>query len=493
MAGGSLDKQTQADFSAGMFRGVDPAQISTSGALDIEGLLTAEGDVLQRGGTQLLSDTAVENLYGVWSGMVGTNFRQVLFAAAGVYRLDPDGSVNLIEFAPPRARPCFYGSELLWGQIRYDGTATFPGYGPAAATGDRHFVTAAGKLFCAYDDPVAGGTVVAFTAAGSTVFAATDFHRLDGDLRGIYPLRNAVAVFTTRGLFVISGVENELTDANGNILHRIDLYSDDVVLWGSSWGICGYEGGIIVPAEGAVWSVSLGVTSEAALPLQKISEPIAGMLRDANAISHDGGQAEVVHGHYLLPVTQAGVGGVLVEPFVLVCRLDADRRGRRFAWSRLTGYGAEMRAVGYLRDAAGDLQLVGGSWRPARRLVTCGWFERAVIADSNGDVPVARVVTRDVATGPLTASRVVKVRAGYVVVDGTVTAEASVEHGEPGPENVGVPLEALDGVGDETTDTKTFPVQMRGRFVRVAVSASSQVLPAVIRSIEIFVLTSGRQ
>jgi hypothetical protein len=88
---------------------------------------------------------------------------------------------------------------------------------------------------------------------------------------------------------------------------------------------------------------------------------------------------------------------------------------------------------------------------------------------------------------------VVKVRAGYVVVDGTVTAEASVEHGEPGPENVGVPLEALDGVGDETTDTKTFPVQMRGRFVRVAVSASSQVLPAVIRSIEIFVLTSGRQ
>ncbi len=358
-------KIDQVDFSAGMFRGVAPAMVPRDGALDIEGLLTEAGAVAQRGGTAYLSTDAVDDLHGVYSGELATGLRTVLFREAGVSLLNVDGTTTVLTVTDPRrARPAGYLGGLYWSGGSYDGTTV------GASLGATHeFAAVAGRLFRASDTST--GLKVEFTSVGGTTFGATDFHLLSGvDLRGIYPLRDSLAVFTNRGIYVISGLASNLTDADGNVQHRVDLYSDDVVLEGSSWGICGFEGGLIVPAEDGVWMISLGITSEAPLPLQKISGAIDGLWNGWD-FAYQGGQAIVHDGHYLIPVVVSNEDESDIDnPLrgeVLVCKLDArdSRGGRRFPWSRLRGQGANVTAIGEHTDELGETAIVASTRRRA--------------------------------------------------------------------------------------------------------------------------------
>ncbi len=129
------------------------------------------------------------------------------------------------------------------------------------------------------------------------------------------------------------------------------------------------------------------------------------------------------------------------------------------------------------------------------RLLTCAWFTwQQAVLDADGSLPRARVVLRDAAMGALNMNTAVKVRVGYALTDGTVTAQASTAPTSLiAVRDVGDPLVALAGSGDESTETKTFPIAKMGRFVRVAVTAQDSVVPAVIRTAEIFMRAGGRQ
>jgi hypothetical protein len=483
-------KIVQSDFSAGMFRGVDPSKIPARGASDIVGLLTADGSVRQRGGAGWASASGhvVDGLDGVWSGELATGPRTVLLRAGGVSRLNDDGTITSLDASGvTRARPAVYKGKLYWNAGDYDGTTV--GAGLASGLGN-HFAVVAGRLLRVYQ--ATDGVRVDFTAAGGTSFGATDFHLIGGgaELVGVYPLRDALAVFTSIGLFVISGLGLNLTDADGNIQHRVDLYSDDVVLQGSSWGVCGYGSGLVVPARDGVWTVSLGVTSEAALPLRKISGPIDGLWQSAD-VSYDGGQAEVVNGQYLIPISVPG----FVEPReseVLACRLDAERP----SWSRLTGQGANVRAVGtWVTETLQERFLVAGAFEDGFRLLGLAWFREDLMLDPDATASPARVVTRDLALGSLNANTAVKVRVGYELEDGAVTAEASTAVGDAvgWAFDPGAPLDVLAGSGDESSETFSFPIGKRGRFVRVAVEVADVLHPGLIRTIEVFTRAGGRQ
>ena len=109
----------------------------------------------------------------------------------------------------------------------------------------------------------------------------TDFHRIPEGVRilGLQGLRDALVVFTTGGVWILSNLSLDLTDADGNVQHRVDRFSRDLVLWGDA-GIAAWEGGLVVPALDDVWVMSYGVASEAPVPFQRVSEPISRLYRE---------------------------------------------------------------------------------------------------------------------------------------------------------------------------------------------------------------------
>ena len=130
-------------------------------------------------------------------------------------------------------------------------------------------------------------------------------------IRGIEGLRDAAVCFTTRGIYIISGLASNLTDADGNVQHRIDRYSREGSLWGDA-GIAGSEGGLICPMRGGVWIINLGIASEAVQAYQMISGPIADLYKSYVEAGYSPGGAAVYRSHYILPILStptAPVGG----------------------------------------------------------------------------------------------------------------------------------------------------------------------------------------
>jgi hypothetical protein len=479
--------EPQTSFAAGMFWSIAPHLIPLDGARDIVGLLEEDGTVRQRGGATNRSTgpfgSSTGTISGIWYGRLPAHVRTVLYGADGdeeAGTLNDDGSITVhTASAIEPTRAVAYGGVLYLGSgLAYDGTTwttTTVGTSP-------YLATVAGRLLRAASNKVE------FTGIGTTTFDPTDFHELpDGvTINGLIGLRNAVAVFTTQGLYVISGLNNALTDADGNVQHRIDVYSRDVVLR-HILGVAPWAGGLVVPALDGIWNVSLGVDSDALAPLAMFSEPINTLYRAATWI----GQAVVHRGHYLLPIEIDGDG------MTLACRLDHAKR----PWSRLQGHAANVSALAVI-----DGQLVGAHRGPNGRVQNLGWFDRwdgvsVAATDTDGEVPRVELVSRDLQIGGLDFSTVTRIRLSYKLaggVDAAIEGQASTVPADPAltSTQVGAPYSSLSPDAPANLDTgrlHTWSTAHRGRFARVRLESSGDVKEAVITGLELVVRSSGRR
>jgi hypothetical protein len=395
-----LSIREQPSFAAGMYQSVAPERIPPDGAWDIEnGLLEEDGTVNRRGGSQYATSamTGARDLTWIWCGYIGAT-PVTLVADSQDYGYGVGTAITTLGGAGragPTGRAAVMGSTLyLPGGL--ETISSVPAMAAAPAKVAPFYAVVANRLLAG------NGNRIDFSTIGTPgTFAPTDWHQLpDGvSLTGLEGLRDSAVCFTSRGIYIISGLASNLTDADGNVQHRVDRYSRDGVLWGDA-GIAGWEGGLVAPMRDGVWVISLGVASEVVQAYRLTSGPIADLYKGYVDAGYAPGGATIYRGHYILPIL-SGVNGAWVD--TLVCRLDMPGT----PWTRAVGAGAQFRALA-VSVVSGRLFAAGS----AGRIYTLNWFDGAASTDVDGSSVAFRLRTRDVAASRV-SSPLVKLRAEY--------------------------------------------------------------------------------
>jgi hypothetical protein len=494
----------QRDFSAGMFRGIREDLIPPNGVYDApNGLLDNTGLIYKRGGSSYRNSADFgTSIQFIWDGyLTGGAQRTVIGSPTAWGLLNADGTVSSLGglgTATPVRGTVMNGVLYLPGGVTYNGTAL-----GSLGTIAPYYAVAGNRLFAGVQDTVRFSDISA-TGGSTTTFNANDFHQMpEGVLvRGLHGLRNAMVVFTTGGIWIISNIGFDLVDAAGNVQHRVDQYSREVILWRDT-GLAAWEGGLVVPALDGVWLVRYGVASDAAAPLVRISDPIESLYRDYVNLGYQPGLATIYRGHYLLPIMN---GSAVVD--TLVCRLDAEGR----PWTRLSGTGAQIAAFAWRLETTGKPQLVGGSSRVGR-VLNLNYFEpsNASPLDADGTVPPFSVQFRDYATGQLNANTITKVVLAYTMTDPSnanpyLTLTQISGHPSRGDTEWGLfdwgqadwgtaafqPLPTTALEDPNGLSPKTWRLAKRERFGRFKVDATGATGYLALRYLEMYVRSSGR-
>jgi len=242
-----------------------------------------------------------------------------------------------------------------------------------------------------------------------------DYHTVPEGVRvtGIASLGQIVLIFTTGGVWRLSGLAYDIVDtATGDPQHSFELLSRDYVL-ASPAGMAMWEQYLIVPCTDGIYLID-GTSAPV-----RISKSIDPLWQEYVRLGYRTGGAAVYKSRYFLPIISAS--GV---KDVLVCRLDRGARDRRrkitFPWSRLRNSGAEMAAYA-VKNAADPRQpkLLGAEYEDTARITDCsGYFKpgEANKLDADGTTPDFEVVTRDYETGGLTLNTLRYARLGYELV-----------------------------------------------------------------------------
>lgn len=412
-----------ADFSGGIFRNASLDRIPPNGSYDIlNGLLDLQGGHFKRGGTEYRSTAPFgAGLRWVWDGWLASGHVTLLASTTAFGRLETNGSVtNLGEggLLLPVRPAVLVGKMYFPGGKTYDGT-TWGVLAGGAGTVD-YVTVAANRLL------VAHGSRIHFSKVNDpTVWEATDYHELPEGVQviGLEGSRESCVVFTTRGIWVISGLTNELVDEAGNVQQRLDHYSGDITLWGDA-GISAWEGSLIVPGTDAIWLIRRGVTSEQVGSFLRTSDSIRDLYRSYVADGFTPGGAAVFNNHYLLPI----IGEGKIIDF-LVCRLDVQpARGQPLgAWTRLGGAGADVAALVSRVSAGGsrEPELVGAGYLSARAL-TLSYFNSATYQDADASTPEWSWQTPAIPTGRLVKNLLTRIRLRYQLEPGMIEGPVAV-------------------------------------------------------------------
>lgn len=500
------------DLSRGMFTARAPEKIPNGGAFDItNGLLDEQNVVYRRGGSTYMSATPLGEPAVLLNAFLRSGGQQtVLVTDKGLFRLTASGGYEQIEgfagFSGPLAlqRPTIFE-----GVIYFTAGITFDGSKRGEATEKRgYYATAGGRLLAGEGSKIAFSQVPAKEGEALT-WAEADYHELPEGVRitGMQGFRSSCVVFTTEGIWIISGLEKELTDEEGNIQQTLDRYSPDAVLWGSTGGVAGWSGGLIVPCKDNIWLMELGVSSEKAAPFVHISDPIANVYRSYVAAGYRPGVAAVHHGHYFLPILN---GATVID--MLVCRLDAtNSRGQHtYPWTHMVGFAARCPIVAITDE---DQSFIGAQ-TGLGRVLTLGFFEPGAgfATDADGSEIPFSVTYRDILTGQLIRNLVAKARLSYrmaapalssalLVLSFGDTAFGATKWNEFNWDEAnwaaaGGPFEALEGGAPpdpEAIKPHTWRVTRKVRYARVMVSLQgSGATDVSLRQLELFVRQDGR-
>jgi hypothetical protein len=504
-----LSRLTQEDFSGGMFRSGPPQRIPSGGAYDLGNtLIDRNGGIFKRGGSEYRATAFGAGLRLIWDGWLASGQTTLVASTTAFGKLAAGAVTNLGGPGLSQAgRPAAYeGKVYMPGGFTYDGTTV----GAAAVTAP-YYAVVANRLLAA------SGSRVQFSVIGDpTKFEALDFHELPGgvEILGIEGLRASAAVFTTAGVWVIGGLARNLVDAEGNVQQSLDLYSQDLVLWGSG-GIAAWEGALIVPSTEAVYLLSLGVSSEHAQSFVRISDPIVDLYQDYVRSGYAPGQAAVHQNHYLLPII--GAGDVID---VLVCRLDAtNSRGQRtYPWTHLGGSAAKLAALttriisGFSRTP----ELLGALYGVDSRPVTLYYFQPTANSelDHDGTIPNWTITTRAYPTGNNVPNTVTKLKVRYQLTgpnDPTLSCGVSTESpvGAKGAATWGnvswgqfswatpsaQTFELLAGEAPEDHDGSapySWHPRKKVRYIQFRLSSHDATSQLAIRSLEVSVRLQGR-
>lgn len=194
-------------------------------------------------------------------------------------------------------------------------------------------------------------------------FTATDRWEIpDGvQLLGAATLHDNVLVFTTGGVYALTNLAYDLTDAAGNLQQSLQRINPDLILWGNA-GIASWGNALVVPATDGVWLLD-GQNEP-----QKVSNSIPGRYVGYVQAAHRPGGAVVVRSHYCVPVVSAANGAI----DFLVCRLDRPVRtsiGIVFPWSWMSGAAAAVGALAVRQVQASSPKLLGAGIGPSNTLV----------------------------------------------------------------------------------------------------------------------------
>lgn len=362
------------------------------------------------------------------------------------------------------------------------------------------------------------GSRVYFSAGPSTTgamrphsFAATDFHEFPGaTCLGGGAIRDRLVVFTTAGAYVVSNMALDLTDDFGNVQHRVDRLTDELILW-SHEGIAQWRGSLVVPGTDGVWLVD-GVSQP-----ERLSRSITPLIVDYVKAGYRTGQATVFKSHYFLPILDSNSA----VKDLLVCRLDRPTQtaqGLVFPWSRFADFGGN---VPVLASRTGTVtrspQLLAGSGAAAGRVLklTKAFAPAADVKyDADGSAFTFKKITRDLSTGGREENLVRGMRCRYEMVDAasdnpTMTAAFSIgvidsaglakwdvaqwDVGVWGSDDTGE-FKVLAGTAPEDDGRRPFswPHQVRTRYIRYRFISSSPVARLTVRNIDVAVRQSGR-
>ncbi len=361
------------------------------------------------------------------------------------------------------------------------------------------------------------GSSIRFSAGRSVlgvlqphVFDPTDLHELpEGSVGlGAESIRDQLVVFASDGIWNVTNMAFDLTDAAGNVQQTLQRTSQEVVLWGAA-GVASYRGALVVPAVDGVYLVD-GVSQPVA-----VSDSIWPLIVEHVRAGRRPGGAVVFKNHYLLPVLDAS--NLVVD--LLVCRLDrpAAARGRTFfPWSWMRGHGGNVTGLARRVESGAARQpelLAAGA--DGRVLKLSAMFDPAAArkADADGSVHEWVMESRDFATGRGNVNTVRRVRARYELYDGAaddpvIRGYYSVGEPVPGGALWDVALWDVALWGDESLDTfvlldgtapedsgrnrHTWFFAAGARFLRVRLSSTDPAATLVLRSVELAVRTSAK-
>jgi hypothetical protein len=292
---------------------------------------------------------------------------------------------------------------------------------------------------------------------------------LDAQGVAIQTIRNQTFVFTTAGLYRVTGLEYDITDADGNPQWTIELLSRELVAM-SNASIVTWHQALIVPCLDAIYIVD-GVN-----PPQPISNGV-----DWQTIVNSGralGQAAVFRGYYLLPVETAA-GSFSFTTYCFRLQPVETPRGLVFPNTRWT-----CDVESYFSSSAQRLVMAAANlklWQGGAMLDPAA----AAVNDGNA-VPVAAAVkVRPFALGHGAVVRRVRVRAvrsagGQAVIGLLSPAGSGATQLDSGAASDGTEWQAIDTLGPSQMSMPVVSYALAGRFALLAVEVQYRAanLPA---------------
>jgi hypothetical protein len=271
-----------------------------------------------------------------------------------------------------------------------------------SSTATLHLCTIANRLV------VAANNRIAFSPINTpTGFVADDYHELPGGVIvvGLAAIRDTLLIFTNFGLWTVTNMAYDLTDAAGNVQQALALVTPELSLWHEA-GLCEWSGQIVAPCLDRTVIVD-GVNAP-----QPITNSIAPWYAQLVAAGYTPGAAKVYRNHLFLPILNGG------EPYaMLVCRLDRPVRGRQlyFPWSTFTGHAQKGTAFDVALTGATPDFILAGRDRRITSLRDVFDPAQAVASDADGTTHEFDVETRDFPTGGGQPNHVRRVRLRYTL------------------------------------------------------------------------------
>jgi hypothetical protein len=494
--------QTEAPAKLGVLNGAVPVDLGPvvdalpGSTAVVGGILFIGGGAMYAGSRKAADYSAGTISYtdgskiitGVGTAWLANADAGMLFRTTGgryhvVASVDSDTQLTLLEPVFTSAAGVAYTLTRLGVVTSHSAT------GPPVAD---NYVAAGGRLFALEgrilsfsEGPNPGTTAPALVGRSQTnSFLPENYHELPAGAEGLglAEVRGRVLVFTTSGVFALTGAALNIADSAGNPQHRLELVYGDLVLMGGA-GLVAYEGAFIAPCQSGVYLVD-GISA----PL-RLDRSISKLWESYVLAGRVVGRTGVFKNHLFLPVIHAS--GLVLD--VLVCRLDRPvrtRLGDVFAWSRFSGHAL---AGAFAADPISQQLL--GAHSSGRIIDLATAFEPSATTkdDANGGDHVLRVDTRDFSMGDRNESMWRRVRLHYQLVEDTGDVPTVSMYAVPGGTTEFSWGASLDGDAPETDRTPyTFVVERRGEFIRYRIETKAAIASLTIRGIESFVRRSGK-
>lgn len=352
---------------------------------------------------------------------------------------------------------------------------------PVASTDAKPYVAYVGRrLLLAY------GTRVAFSPLDLPGLQNVDeYHELPGDafITGIDGVGDTAIVFTTEGVWTISGLFFDAVDAYGNVQQTVSRGNSDVVLWGDA-GIAQWAGGFIVPAVDDVFALGPDMSAT------PISESIRGLYRGYVKAGYQPGMAAVHRGHLLLPIMS---GTTQID--LLVCRLD-----RGLAWTRWAGHSAGPGMATQVGASTRSPKLLAVKAQRVLDLTDTMEPAAANALDADGTTSDLVVITRDYPLGAQQPGFAKNARLRYelVAASSSPTVSLAFTSDQDGGTFSTLTDKGLQsgGTGGAVSDGSKYSwwlLAKRRERLRLRITVTGACASFVLRSVEILLRPSGRQ